>query len=371
MDKIPLTRPGFTDRELRAVERVLNTGFVSQGPEVATFEQEVADFLGGGLAVAVSSGSAALYVALRAVGVGRGDQVIVPAFSHPAPAYAVILAGGIPVPVDVDPQTLSLDINSVTDAVTSMTKAIIIVDGLGARAPVQTLRKVLDNRSIAIIEDAACGMGMPGAGQFADIATFSLHPRKVITSGEGGFIFTRDAFLAESSRKTRNFGLRRKGFGPVFDDFGFNFRFNDILAAVARVQLSRIEEMRKARHDLVAHYLGLFKGLNDIDVPQGLQDETQAFQTMAVLTPVPVPELTDLMSKQGVEVSVTAHNLAEQPFFTGLWSKMGMKFQCPRAQRLARYLVALPLGALMSPDQVDITVDALKEAINESTRSSD
>jgi len=363
MDRIPLTRPGFTDSELQAIERVLKTGFVSQGPEVAAFEREVADFLGGGLAVAVSSGSAALYVALRAVGVGRGDEVIVPAFSHPAPAYAVVLAGGIPVPVDVDPDTLSIDLDAVIPAITSMTKAIVIVDGLGARAPVQELRARLGNRSVAIVEDAACGMGMPDAGRFADIATFSLHPRKVITSGEGGFVFTRDAFLAESFAKIRNFGLQRKGFGPVFDDFGFNFRFNDILAAVARVQLSRLGEMREARQDLVKRYVNLLQDVEGIDIPKGLQGNDQAFQTMAVLTSVSGPELTDRMAKKGVEISATAHNLAEQPFFTDLWNKVGMKFRCPGAERLAKYLVALPLGAFMTSGQVESTVIALKEAV--------
>lgn len=370
MDRIPLTRPAFTDRELMAIGRVLKTGFVSQGPEVALFEQEVADFLGGGLAVAVSSGSAAIYVALRAVGVGRGDQVIVPAFSHPAPAYAVVMAGGIPVPVDTDPQTLSLDLDKVPSALTSMTKAVIIVDGLGAQAPVQKLRGILGNRPVSIIEDAACGLGMPDVGKYADIATFSLHPRKVITSGEGGFVFTHDAVLAESSRKIRNFGLKKKGFGPIFDDFGFNFRFNDILAAVARVQLSRLPEMREKRGRLVADYLNLLHGVDSIDVPKGLQTDVQAFQTMAVQTPVPGPELVDIMSKRGVEVSATAHNLAEQPFFMDLWSKMSMQFQCPIAQQLARDLVALPLGVSMTRARVDIVVNELKEAVYESTRGS-
>ncbi len=372
MDRIPLTRPVFTDQALANLQRVLASGFVAQGPESARFEAEAARMLGeGSMAVAVSSGSAALYVALRSAGVGRGDEVLVPAFSHPAPAYAVVLAGGIPVPVDADPDTLSLDLDQAWASLTSTTKAVVIVDGLGARAPVSRLREVLGHRKITIIEDAACGMGIPGVGRFADMATFSLHPRKVITSGEGGLLVTRDPVLAEKARGVRNFGLQHKGFGPVFDGFGFNFRFNDILAAVARSQLSGLSHFREARRKVVKEYLGLLEHVDAVTVPAGLSDHGQAFQTMAVKTPVPGPELVGRMADRGIEVSAAAHDLTEQPFFTGLWDKLGMHFDCPRARDLASHLVALPLWASMSTDQVRRVVSTLQEVVDEFGRGSD
>ena len=366
-----MTRPAFPDGTIKAVARVLDSGFVTQGPETARFEKEAAEFLGGGMVTAVSSGSAALFVALKAVGVGRGDQVLVPAFSHPAPAYAVVMAGGIPVPVDADPDTLGPDFDAIPKLVTSVTKAIVVVDGLGVPAPVRDLLPLAEQHHITIIEDAACALGADNVARHADVATFSLHPRKVITSGEGGFVFTRDAHLDAEARRVRNFGLQRRGFGPVFDGFGFNFRFNDILAAIAREQLKFLPEFRKIRARLVARYLELLDRVNTVRVPAGMRIPGQAFQTMAVWTPIPGPEIVELMANKGVEVSATAHNLAAQPFFQDLWSRLDMSFHCPVAENLASHLIALPLGVDMTNKDVDFVVTALKEAIDESTRSGD
>ena len=371
MDRIPLARPVFSDETVHEIRRVLATGFVTQGPEVARFEKDAAAVLGGGMVTAVSSGSTALYAALKAVGVGRGDQVIVPAFSHPAPAYAAVLAGGIPVPVDADPDTLSLDLAAVGKAITSMTRAIVVVDGLGVPGPVQDVRRIIAGRQIALVEDAACALGATGITLYSDVATFSMHPRKVITSGEGGFLFTRDAYIDAAARRIRNFGLENKGFGPVFQDFGFNFRFNDILAAVARTQLADLDGIRQARGRVVGRYIGLLDKVEGVRLPAGMRSPGQAFQTMAIQTPVPGPRLVKLMARRGVEISATAHDLAQQPFFIGLWRKLGMAFQCPRAAELAEYLVALPLSTVMTESEVETVVTALKEAIDESTRSGD
>ncbi|NOZ02224.1 MAG: aminotransferase class I/II-fold pyridoxal phosphate-dependent enzyme [Deltaproteobacteria bacterium] len=363
---VPLARPRLGDAELDAVRRVLASRHLAQGPEVAALEQEAGAMLGGRQVVAVSSGGSALLLALSALGIGKGDEVVVPAFTFPAAAQAAAWLGAVPVPADVDPDTLAVTAETVEAVMTGDTRAIVVSHAFGIPADVERVVEAAMGRDLDVIEDAACAFGGftargARAGTVGKLACFSLHPRKLVTGGEGGMVAC-DGPMATRVRSLKDYGRTGSGFGDIFGDMGLNFRLSDLCAAVARVQLTSVAGSIASRANLAKGYIERLDGVNGVGIPRGYFRNGQTWQSFVVRVGEGAPRLVKLMREKGVEAGPSAHDLTGQTFFRKRW---GDSLPCPVSAALAGELVALPLFDEMSLDQVDRVVDTLVEALGE------
>jgi dTDP-4-amino-4,6-dideoxygalactose transaminase len=316
---IPVMRPWLGEEEAQAAAATVASGWVAQGPRVAEFEKAFASAIGIGHAVAVSSCTAALHLALVAAGIGPGDEVVVPSLSFIATANAVRYVEGRPVFADVEAATLNLTPETVEQVLTDRTRAVILVDQAGAPSDLDAMRKLCDPRGIAIVEDAACAAGAEyrghpvGAG--ADLAAFSFHPRKLLTTGEGGMIVTPDGEVAARLRRLREHGMdmsaaqRHASKQPVIEHYletGYNYRMTDIQAAVGLVQLGKLGRMVERRRELAARYrraLSAVPGLETITDPAYGRTNYQSFW---VLLPDDYPLSRDELLQTLADAGISA-----------------------------------------------------------------
>jgi len=267
MSRINVMQPWLGPEEVAAVTEVLESGWVAQGPRVAAFEAAFAEAMTAEYAVATSSCTTALHVALIVAGVERGDDVVVPSFSFIATANSAVYVGARPVFADVDPVTGNLTAETVEAALTPATRAVIVVDQGGVPVDLDTIRAVTDPRGIVVVEDAACGAGSTyrgrpvGAG--AEIAAWSFHPRKIVTTGEGGMVTTSRSDWADRARRLREHAMSVSAaarhasvLAPAeqYLEVGFNYRMTDLQAAVGIVQLGRLPEVVARRREIAATY---------------------------------------------------------------------------------------------------------------------
>ena len=248
MREIQLAQPQINWQERKAVNRVLRSLNITQGPEVKAFENEFAKKVDGRECVAVNSGTSALHLSLIALGIGKGDEVIVPSFTFAATANVVALVGANPVFVDIDPLTYCLDPEAVKKALSARTKAIIVVHLFGLPADMSSIMKLAKKNNLLVIEDAAqahlASINNRYVGTFGDAAAFSFYPTKNMTSGEGGMIVLSNSALARTCRLLRNQGMEKKYHNEIP---GYNLRMTDIHAAIGRVQLKKLDRMTDAR----------------------------------------------------------------------------------------------------------------------------
>jgi len=248
MDPVRIAKPMIGDEERAAVDRVLRSGSISQGPEVAAFEAEFSDFVDGRHCIAVNSGTSALHVALLALGIGPGDEVIVPSFTFAATANAVRLAGADPVFADIEPDTFCLDPEAAAAVVTSRTAAIMPVHLYGHPADMGSFQALAARHGLALVEDAAqahaAAIGGQPVGALGAAAAFSFYPTKNMTTGEGGMVVLADAAAARTARLLRSQGMDRQYENEIV---GFNLRMTDMAAAIGRVQLLRLAGFSEAR----------------------------------------------------------------------------------------------------------------------------
>ncbi|MGF1646677.1 MAG: DegT/DnrJ/EryC1/StrS family aminotransferase [Kineosporiaceae bacterium] len=288
-------RPWLGPEEVQAVTEVLESGWVAQGPRVAEFEAAFAQRMAADHAVAVSSCTTALHLALLVAGVGPGDDVVVPSFSFVATANAVVHAGARPVFADVDVVTGNLTPGTVTAALTPATRAVVVVDQGGVPVDLQAVRAVCDPRGIVVVEDAACGAGSQyrgrpvGAG--AEVTAWSFHPRKILTTGEGGMLTTPRADWAARARRLREHAMdisaadrHRSVLAPAerYVEVGFNYRMTDLQAAVGLVQLRRLDEVVARRREIAARYQEAFAGVPGLRVVTDPDHGTTNYQSLWV-----------------------------------------------------------------------------------------
>ncbi len=282
---IPLAKPWLGEAELEAVAGPLRSGWVTQGPQVKAFEQEFAAFVGSPHACAVSSCTAALHMALRALGIGKGDEVITASHSFIATANAVRYVGAVPVFVDIDPATFNLDPARLPDAVSERTRAVLAVHQMGMPCDIGAVVEFARESGLYVIEDAACATGSkilrdqewrPIGRPDGHVACFSFHPRKLLTTGDGGMLTTADPELDAKFRLLRQHAMsvpdsvRHSAREVVFEEYlelGYNYRMTDIQGAIGRAQLRKLPEMVENRRRQVARYRELLADVPGLALP--------------------------------------------------------------------------------------------------------
>jgi perosamine synthetase len=335
-------KPDIGDAERAAVQRVLESGMLAQGPEVAAFEKEFALFVGARNAVAVNSGTAALEVVLDAHDIGPGDEVIVPAFTFIATAATVARRGAIVRFADVDPVTFCLDRASVVSRLTELTRLVVPVHLYGAPAQVDALRATLPG-NIAILEDAAQSHGTRGTNHMvggSGTATFSFYPTKSMTTGEGGIVATDDDLLAKRLRRIRNHGMDGN---YEFREFGTNLRMTDIGAAIGRCQLQRLPGFLERRAEIANRYLSELAGITDLELPSPTPGHSWSAFTIRHSDR---DRLAAHLSEQWVASKVYyPESLDELPLFDS-------NDHCPNSAELARAVLSLPIRPDLTDDEV-------------------
>ena len=355
MIHVPLSSISLTDRERRYVLKALDEGFISStGPQVRDFERELAKAIGTQHAVATASGTSALEVLLRAMKIGPGDEIIVPAFTFAAPALAVVLVGAIPVFADITLDTWTIDPEEVRRLRTPRTRAVIAVDVLGHPCDYDALAEL----DLLIIEDAAEAYGATYKGRRAGscgiAAIFSFHANKVISSGEGGCIVTDDPALAAQARQLNAFGMDTER-RYWHTEIGCNHRMSNLVAAVGLAQVERSDELIAGRQRVAAHYDRALRGLP-------LQRRPVApWAGEAVWLYTVATERRDMVlatcRRRGVDARAVWPALIENPAFRGYAGQA-----CPRAQIVANSALWLPTWADMPAEAIDAVATAVTEA---------
>ena len=361
--RISLSRPFFDEREAEAVRRVLASGWVVQGPEVEAFEGAIAQLHQARHCVAVSSGTAALHLCFLALGIGPGDAVFIPSFAWPSAANTAKLVGATPVFVDVLPDTYNLDPENLVRWVEACLhegrlkpRAIVPVHEFGLAADMDKVLSIAAKYELEVIEDAACALGATyhgkPVGTFGKLGVFSFHPRKSITTGEGGAIVTNDAQLAERCRQWRNHGQQLTAGQRDFVVPGLNYRMTEMQAAIGRAQLAKFEGILQRRRSLVREYLRLLQPCRDLRLPAAPSEHT--WQTFMPVLPKGTGRgaIVERLAAQGIECgagSVAGH--------------LGKHFQPQKPLAVAEELhdrgLALPLHAGMTEEHIQEVADAL------------
>ncbi len=317
---IPLSSPDINDEDIKNVIKVLQSGMLVQAENVLELESQIAKYLHVNNVMALSNGTATLHTALVALGIGVGDEVIVPAFSYIATANVVEIVGAKPVFVDIDIDTFNIDISKIEEVITSRTKAIIPVHEFGLCCDIEGIMKIAEKYSIHIIEDSACALGAKQrdkfAGTFGTFGSFSLHPRKAITSGEGGLLVTNIKELAEKIQVLRNHGIKISDGKMEFIEAGFNYRLTDFQAALVNNQLKRLDKIIAYKQRLAEVYFNELKHTG-IKLPSIPDDRNHTWQTFHLLLDEKMERDKVIMTlrEKGIGTNYGAQCIPAQKFY--------------------------------------------------------
>ncbi|MDR2161841.1 MAG: DegT/DnrJ/EryC1/StrS family aminotransferase, partial [Desulfovibrio sp.] len=289
---IPLIRPYMTDAVKQAVCGVLDSGHMTEGPVTRSLEARIAGLTGAARALAVTSCTAGLELALRVLGIGPGDEVILPDYTYPATADVVAIVGATPVLADVDPGTMLMDRRAAEAAVTARTRALMPVSLFGNPLDYDWIDELKSRRHLGVIEDAACSLGAARrgrfVGRFADISVFSLHPRKFITTGEGGIVTTDNPVWAGWMESYKHFGVETAEAERCLTRFvrvGANYKLSDVLAAIGLGQLEDFDALLRGRREQARRYRELLDGEDRVALPAVTEGGEHSWQTFCVFVP--------------------------------------------------------------------------------------
>jgi len=370
MKFIPVNEPLIDGNESKYLQECIDTGWISsEGPFVRQFEGLFAERVQRKYGIAVSNGSAALEVSVIALGIGSGDEVILPTFTIISCAAAIVRSGATPVLIDNDPHTWNMDVNQIEDKITSKTKAIMIVHIYGLPVDMEPVFDLANKYGLKIIEDAAEAHGLDyngkPCGSFGDISTFSFYPNKLITTGEGGMIVTNDEDLAERCRSLRNLYFQtEKRF--VHEELGWNLRMSNIQAAVGVGQLERLDEFIAIKRRIGKLYTELLEEIPGLQLPIPHTNYAKnIYWVYGIVLKDEVPfgakEAMQRLREHGIGTRPFFWPMHEQPVFQKMNLFKGETY--PVAERIARRGFYIPSGLSLTDDQIYIVSEKLKEIL--------
>jgi len=372
--KIEVAKPYLDEQEQKAVTEAIAGGWVSQGPRVQEFEEIFASYVGAKFAVAVTSCTTALHSALAVSGTGPGDEVVVPSLSFIATANSVVHSGATPVFAEIEPGTCNMDVGKIEEVITKKTKAIMPVHQMGLPADIDAIKEIADRHNLLLIEDAACAIGSEYKGKriggHGNIACFSFHPRKVVTTGEGGMITTDDEAIAERLRRFRHHGMsvsdleRHRSRGIIIESYvekGYNYRMTDMQAAMGIVQMKKLPEILRKRHEIAARYNEEFSKIPCLRVPEVPEYAVHNYQSywLEILenSPVSRNELMQRLLDKGIATRRGVMAIHREPCYGTYDVKL------PVTERITANTIILPLYPSMTGEEVRYVISGVRDSL--------
>lgn len=364
---IPMSAPDITEEDVRAVAEVVRSGRLALGPRTEEFEELIAKYVGVKHAVAVSSGTAALHLIVKALGIGPGDEVLVPSFTFVASVNVILYERAIPVFVDIEPETYNLDPEDLERKITPRTKAIMVVDVFGHPAEWDAILRIADKHGLKVIDDSCEALGAEykgkKLGQFGDAAAFAFYPNKQMTTGEGGVVVTNNPAIARLCRSLRNQGRGEMGAWLEHERLGYNYRMTEMSAALGVSQLKRLETLLAKRERVARIYTERLKGLEFLRPPV-VRPYVRMSWFVYVVTLAEGLErdpVMEAMAREGIPTRGYFSPVHLQPYIREmLGTKEGM---LPVTESVARRTIALPFHGNLSAAEIDLVVQTLAECV--------
>jgi dTDP-4-amino-4,6-dideoxygalactose transaminase len=377
---VPLTKPDLGEPELALLSQTIASGWITQGPRVAEFERAFAEYVGARHAVAVSSCTTALHLSLHLLGAGPGDEVITSPHSFIATANAIRYCGARPVFADIEPASLNLAPEAVRAAITPKTKAVLVVHQVGRPADLEALAAVAQERGLPIVEDAACAIGSEyrgakiGSNRYSSLVCFSFHPRKVITTGDGGMITTDNDAFNERLRRLRQHGMsvndlqRHRSATVVHEQYlevGWNYRLTDLQAAVGLAQLHRLPDIIARRRGLAARYDRAFAGVAELETFAEPEQARWNYQSYLVrlkgTTAAQRDAVMQMLLDAGVATRRGIMSIHREPCYVDLCGAQSF----PESERASDQCLCLPLYPQMGQSEQDLVVETLLKTLRQ------
>ncbi len=370
--KIALSKPFFDSDELDEIRKVLNSGWVSQGPKVKEFEDKIADYLGVKYAIAVTNCTSALHLSLLSLGIKDNDEVLVADYTFPATGHSVLYCRAKPIFVDADLETYNINTDLIEEKITEKTKAIIPVHTFGQPADMDEIIKIAKEHNLKVIEDAACALGAKykgkHAGTIGELGCFSFHARKGITTGEGGMIVTNDEELSKTIRSMSTFGVisawdRESNDDlviPKFTTLGYNYKMSDITAAVGIAQLNKLDKIIEKKKKLARYWDEKIQELEFIQAPYVNSYVDHVYQSYVALVDRTIErnKLINLLKKSGIQTQIGTYASHLQPVY-------GSKLNCSISQDIFNRSLALPMHYSLQEEDIDVAAINLRRISEE------
>lgn len=370
---IPYGTQWIEEEDIQAVVDTLRSDFLTTGPRVKEFEDKIAEYVGASYAAAVSNGTAALHIACLAAGIGSGDEVITTPITFAASANCVLYCGGTPVFADIDPQTYNISPASIREKITSRTKAIIPVHFTGQPCEMDEIQEIAKENNLLVIEDAAHALGADYKGRrigaISDMTTFSFHPVKHITTGEGGMVTTNSKELYQKLLLFRTHGITRedslleKQDGPWYYEqqlLGYNYRISDILCALGISQMKRLDAFLERRKEIAAYYNKAFQEINEIHIPAQKEGCNNSWHLYVIQVNKDCRKyMVEKLHEDEIGVNVHYIPVYKHPYYQNHGYQMT---KCKEAEALYETMISLPIHPQLTVIQQDYVIEKVKQA---------
>ena len=364
---IPLAQPDIGEEEIRLVNEVLRSGWLSMGPKIEEFEERFADYIGTKHAIAVNSGTSGLHLCMNAIGIKKGDEVITSPFSFIASSNCIMFEGGKPVFVDIDPDTLNMDTERIEAAITKNTKAILPVHVFGQPCEMDAIMDIADDHDLAVVEDACEAIGAEyngkKAGTFGNASVFAFYPNKQMTTGEGAMVVTDDDNIAELCRSLRNQGRSENAEWLNHIRLGYNYRLDEMSCAMGIGQLNRIDELLDKRARVAEEYTRNLSGFENITTQYLDQNVKMSWFVYVVRVSKEINrnKVMEYLKEHGVSCRPYFTPIHLQPFYSEMFGYKESDF--PICENVCDSTIALPFYGNMSKETIEQVCYVLKNSL--------